>query len=32
MKDMIMADVIKWCDNKRLDDMSIVIVRMKNEK
>ncbi len=27
MKDMIMADVIKWCDNKRLDDMGIVIVR-----
>jgi len=29
MKDMIMADVIKWCDNNRLDDMSIVIVRRK---
>lgn len=31
MKDMIVADVIKWCDDNRADDMSIVIVRMKEE-
>ncbi|MDM8526307.1 SpoIIE family protein phosphatase, partial [Desulfococcaceae bacterium HSG8] len=29
MKDMIMADVIKWCDNNRADDMTLVIVRRK---
>jgi hypothetical protein len=29
MKDMIMADVIKWCDNRRFDDMSMVIAKMK---
>ncbi len=32
VKDMIMADVIGWCDNKRLDDMSIVIVKMKENQ
>ncbi len=31
MKDGIMADVIRWCDNRRLDDMSLVIVKMKGE-
>jgi serine phosphatase RsbU (regulator of sigma subunit) len=29
MKEMIMADVIKWCDNQRADDMTIVIVKRK---
>lgn len=29
MKDMIMADVIKWCDNKRADDMTIVLIKRK---
>jgi methyl-accepting chemotaxis protein len=29
MKDMIMADVIKWCDDRRADDMTLVIVRRK---
>jgi len=29
MKEMIMADVIQWCDNKRADDMSIVIIKRK---
>ncbi len=29
MKDMIMADVIRWCDDKRADDMTIVIVKRK---
>ncbi len=31
MKDKIMADVIKWCDNKRADDMSIVIIKRKED-
>jgi serine phosphatase RsbU (regulator of sigma subunit) len=29
MKEMIMADVIQWCDNRRADDMTLVIVRRK---
>jgi serine phosphatase RsbU (regulator of sigma subunit) len=29
MKEMIMADAIAWCDDKRLDDMTIVIVKRK---
>jgi serine phosphatase RsbU (regulator of sigma subunit) len=29
MRDMIMADVIQWCDNKRADDMTLVIVKRK---
>jgi len=29
MKELIMAEVIRWCDNKRTDDMSIVIVKRK---
>jgi serine phosphatase RsbU (regulator of sigma subunit)/HAMP domain-containing protein len=29
MKEMIMADVMKWCDNRRFDDMSMVIAKMK---
>jgi sigma-B regulation protein RsbU (phosphoserine phosphatase) len=32
MKDMIMADVIKWCDNQRADDMTIVIVKRKEKQ
>jgi len=28
MKEDIMADVIKWCDNKRNDDMALVIVKI----
>jgi serine phosphatase RsbU (regulator of sigma subunit) len=30
MKEMIMADVIKWCDDRRADDMTLVIVRRKS--
>jgi len=29
MKDMLMADVIQWCNNKRDDDMSVVIIKRK---
>ncbi|QTA91639.1 PP2C family protein-serine/threonine phosphatase [Desulfonema magnum] len=29
MKDMIMADVIRWCDDNRADDMTLVIVKRK---
>lgn len=29
MKELVMAEVIRWCDNKRTDDMSIVIVKRK---
>ena len=29
MKENIMADVLRWCDNKRNDDMSLVIVKRK---
>ncbi|MDM8540044.1 SpoIIE family protein phosphatase [Desulfococcaceae bacterium HSG9] len=29
MKDMILADVIRWCDNKRNDDMTLVVVKRK---
>ncbi len=29
MKNKIMADVIRWCDNKRDDDMTLVIVKRK---
>lgn len=29
MKDMILADVIQWCNDKREDDMTIVIVKRK---
>jgi len=27
MKESIMADVLEWCDNKREDDMTLVIVK-----
>jgi serine phosphatase RsbU (regulator of sigma subunit) len=30
MRDTVMADVVKWCGNRRADDMSLVIVR-RNE-
>ncbi|QTA91630.1 PP2C family protein-serine/threonine phosphatase [Desulfonema magnum] len=30
MKDMIMADVIRWCDDKRADDMTLVIAKRIN--
>ncbi|MDM8551080.1 SpoIIE family protein phosphatase [Desulfobacterales bacterium HSG2] len=29
MKESIMADVPDWCDNKREDDMTLVIVKRK---
>jgi len=29
MKEMIMADVIQWCNNNRADDMTIVIIKRK---
>ncbi len=29
MKEKIMADVLKWCDNRRDDDMTLVIVKRK---
>ncbi|MDM8551582.1 SpoIIE family protein phosphatase [Desulfobacterales bacterium HSG2] len=29
MKESIMADVLEWCDNKREDDMTLVIVKRK---
>jgi len=29
MKESIMADVLEWCDNKRDDDMTLVIVKRK---
>ncbi len=29
MKDMIMEDVIQWCDDKRDDDMTLMIVKRK---
>ncbi|MDM8516778.1 hypothetical protein QUF76_11310 [Desulfobacterales bacterium HSG16] len=29
MKDMIMADVLAWCDNNRDDDMTLVIAKRK---
>ena len=29
MKGMIMADVIRWCDDNRADDMTIMIVKRK---
>lgn len=29
MKQMIMADVLSWCNNKRADDMTLVIVKRK---
>ncbi len=29
MKEHIMADVLRWCDNRRNDDMSLVIVKRK---
>ncbi|MDM8549568.1 two-component regulator propeller domain-containing protein [Desulfobacterales bacterium HSG2] len=29
MKERIMADVLEWCDNKRDDDMTLVIVKRK---
>ncbi len=29
MKTLIMEDVLRWCDHKRLDDMSIVIIKRK---
>ncbi|MDM8556802.1 SpoIIE family protein phosphatase [Desulfococcaceae bacterium HSG7] len=29
MKENIMADVLKWCDNKKGDDMTLVIVKRK---
>ncbi|OQX20412.1 MAG: hypothetical protein BWK80_35745 [Desulfobacteraceae bacterium IS3] len=32
MKEMITADVLQWCDNRRADDMSIVIVKMKGNQ
>jgi serine phosphatase RsbU (regulator of sigma subunit) len=32
MKDMIMADVIKWCDDQRADDMTIVVIKRKAEE
>jgi serine phosphatase RsbU (regulator of sigma subunit) len=31
MKDMIMKDVIQWCNDRRADDMTLVIVRRKSE-
>ncbi|MCP4347148.1 MAG: SpoIIE family protein phosphatase [Desulfobacterales bacterium] len=31
MKDIIMADVINWCNDKRADDMSLVVVKMKED-
>jgi len=31
MKGNIMADVLKWCDNKREDDMTLVIVKRKGD-
>jgi len=31
MKDMIMADVIKWCNNIRADDMTILIIKRNAE-
>jgi serine phosphatase RsbU (regulator of sigma subunit) len=32
MKTMIMTDVIRWCGNRRADDMSIVIVKQKGSR
>ena len=32
MKNMVMADVIQWCDNKRADDMSIVVIKRKEKQ
>ncbi|OQX24401.1 MAG: hypothetical protein BWK80_21060 [Desulfobacteraceae bacterium IS3] len=29
MKDMIMNEVIRWCDDKRNDDMTLVIIKRK---
>ena len=29
MKDKIVADVLQWCNNKRDDDMTLVIVKRK---
>ncbi len=29
MKEMIVADVIRWCDDNRADDMTLVIVKRK---
>ncbi len=29
MKENIMADVLKWCDNKKDDDMTLVVVKRK---
>ncbi|OQY58861.1 MAG: hypothetical protein B6245_09710 [Desulfobacteraceae bacterium 4572_88] len=31
MKDTIMADVIQWCDDRRADDMTLVIVKRKED-
>ncbi len=31
MKEHIMADVLRWCDNRRNDDMSLVIVKRKGD-
>jgi len=30
MKESIMADVLRWCDDRRDDDMTLVIVKRKN--
>ena len=32
MKDMIMADVIRWCDNNRADDMTLIIIKRMSEQ
>ncbi len=29
MKDMVIADVIRWCDDRRADDMTIVVIKRK---
>lgn len=31
MKEMIMADVVRWCDNRREDDMTLVIIKRVTE-
>ncbi len=31
MKEMIMADVIRWCDDNRADDMTLLIIKRRTE-
>jgi sigma-B regulation protein RsbU (phosphoserine phosphatase) len=31
MKDIIVADVIRWCDDRRADDMTLVIVKRRQD-